>query len=326
VAAVSVGGLTATFQSRQTVGGIDTVTFRVAGTAAASGTWFINFETGTQIVATGSSVWAAQLFHRLDAAPNPPVSHQLHIQGRTSAGVASGAIVQADITPTGSLARATLAGAIGASAQRVTSAYQATVSNGLAYDWTITMGWPGLELGAFASTPILPPAASPAATTRGRDIASATLTGLGLAATGAGTILFAGVLPQAAPAGSNQTLFQIDDGTDNNRIVVRNLAGGSDVEVAAVLAGTPTTAALGTMVAGTRFRLAISPDGAGNVVFSWNGGAAGTVAGAPTSGLTTLRLGDNASGTLSMFGEADTLTTLTAATAAAALPALVPAA
>ena len=116
---------------------------------------------------------------------------------------------------------------------------------------------PQLELGSFASSPILPPAGSPQATTRGADLVSAILTTLGIRPTGACTLLLTGMLPQAAPAGAAQSLAQLDSGSDASAIVFDNAAGGSTLRVAGQT--------LGTMTAGTPFRIAASIDGAGRV-------------------------------------------------------------
>ena len=173
-----------------------------------------------------------------------------------------------------------------------------------AADITFRLSWPQLEQGAFASSAILPPVGTPGASTRGADLVSASLASLGIGGNGACTVLWSGMIPQAAPSGADQTIIQIDDGTPNNRYLLRNNGGGSNVAVFRVTGGTGTGAAVaGALTAGTPFRVGVAIDGAGRVAASMNGGAAVNHTGGPTSGLTTLRLGAETSGALAMFGE-----------------------
>lgn len=64
------------------------------------------------------------------------------------------------------------------------------------------------------------------------------------------------------------------------------------------------------MTPGSAFRAGLALDGAGRISGSFNGGAAQVVTGGPASGLTTLRLGNNAIGGTAMFGEVGALTVL----------------
>ena len=163
---------------------------------------------------------------------------------------------------------------------------------------------PQAENAAFASTPILPPVGTPGASTRGADLVSATLASLGIGANGACTILWSGALPQAAPSGAPQWIAQVDDGTDLNRFYVRNNGGGAVVTAGRALAAAGADAAsAGTMTPGAPFSLGLSIDGSGRLASCMNGGVVQVVSGGPSSGLTTLRLGINASGGDAMFGE-----------------------
>jgi len=158
------------------------------------------------------------------------------------------------------------------------------------------------ELGAFASTPILPAVGTPAASTRGADLVSATLASLGIGANGACTVLGTAMLPQASPAAGSFTLFSISDGTANNRIFVRD-NNSTNLLLWRVAGGAASNASAGSYTAGTVFRFGASIDGAGRVAFSNNGGTAATVTGAPTSGLGTLNVGNGVAGTEAFYGE-----------------------
>ena len=188
----------------------------------------------------------------------------------------------------------------------------------------LRIGWPQAEIGAFASSPILPAVGAPAASTRGADMVSATLAGLGIAPGGACTVLWAGMIPQNAPSGADQMLMQIDNGTDTNRFRIRNLAGGATLVAGRVTGGTAADAtSLGSMIAGTAFRAGITIDGAGRIAACMNGGAVQAVTGGPTSGLTTFRVGGNAGGTAPFFGEVAGLSVLPFTLPDTALPAAV---
>jgi hypothetical protein len=167
---------------------------------------------------------------------------------------------------------------------------------------TLDAAWAQMEAAAFASSVILPPVGAPAASTRGADIVTATLASLGVPASGACTVLWSGMIPQAAPSGVNQTIARLDDGTASNAFALRNEAGGSVVGVLRVAGGAASGNAVGTMTPGAPFRAGFAIDGAGRIAGSFNGGVAVALTGGPTSGLTTFALGNTLSGS-QLFGE-----------------------
>ena len=57
------------------------------------------------------------------------------------------------------------------------------------------------------------------------------------------------------------------------------------------------------MTPGVPFRVALAPDGWGGVRAALNGGTSVWLWGAPASGLTTLRIGNNVAGTAALNGE-----------------------
>ena len=287
------------------VDGVQTVTLRFTGTATGTSIQ-MSFEPITQVVATPSSIWSASVFQRQEAAPAPPSSHRLQILNRNSGGtLLAGSPGAASFTPGAALQRTVLTGTLSSDVNvaRVNAQYSALLTSGQAYDWTITLGWPQLEQAGFASTPVLPPAGAPAASTRGADLVTAPLVGLGIGGAGASTLLWSGVLAQAAPAGVAQAILALDDGTANNRFALVNAAGGASLVAERALAGAVASAALGTHTPGAALRLGMAVDGAGRLAVSLNGGAAVVVTGGPAAGLTTLRLGNLATGAAAMFGE-----------------------
>ncbi|MDO9502633.1 hypothetical protein [Falsiroseomonas sp.] len=174
---------------------------------------------------------------------------------------------------------------------------------------TYDVAWPQLEAGSFASTTVLPPTATPAASTRGADLVSAPLASMGIGGTGACTVLWSGMMPQLAGPSFSQEVFDIDGGSIGNRYSLRLPAGGSASVTLLNLTGGVSGGAqtVGSIAAGTPFRVGMSIDGTGRAAVSLNGAAAGAASGGPTSGMTTLRIGNNASGSAPMFGEVGTI-------------------
>jgi hypothetical protein len=167
------------------------------------------------------------------------------------------------------------------------------------------------EQGPFASTPILPPVGAPAASTRGTDILTAPLPALGIADSGACTVLWRGVF-NATNFGDSQTIVGIDNGADNRCDLRVSLAGIPTV--IRVTGGALATSAFGitAVTPGATVRAGMTIDGAGRVAAFYDGFASGAVqavTGGPTSGLTTFRHGTS-QGARPLWGETHTLTVL----------------
>lgn len=189
----------------------------------------------------------------------------------------------------------------GATTGRAGSQMGWTPQIGVAIDATFRIGAPQLELGAFASTPILPPAGAPAVATRGADLVTAPLANLNIAAGGPATVLVRARMPVAfGTSGVEHTLVQVDDGTENNRFALLNTSG-TNVSVQRVLAGAASSASLGNMTPGTAFRAGFTISG-GRMAGSLDGATVIAVTGGPTTGLTTIRIGANVTGGLALFG------------------------
>lgn len=293
-------GLTTTVVGVGTEDGINYVDVQFSGTPTSTGTVQINHIT-TNPAAIDGQVWTYSLFSRL-------VGGSLTNVGNAVLALALGTT---NVNVNYTLSSDPLAGqrraATGTAAGGTTVAngrWRCNVTSGLAVDFTVRLGWPQLELGAFASSPILPPVGSPGASTRGADVLTATLSSLGIVANGSCAIWGTAMIPQNAPTGVNQALFQIDDGSDSNRFMLRNVGGGATIVPAQVVSGTTTDgASAGSMTAGTLFRWGATINSAGRMAVSIDGGAVVAVTGGPTSGFTTLRLGNNFSGTAPLFGE-----------------------
>jgi len=295
-----------------TVNGVTCLRLRIVGTATASASAFLFLETTTGIAAATGQTWTQSVFLRLQASAGAVPAVQLRPISRTSAGAQLTAFSGTSRTLTAALTRfaatVTIADAT-AGAVQPTLAFP--IVTGTTYDATIDVGWPQMEQGGFASTPIVPVAGVSVSSTRGAELVTASLALLAIGGTGACTVLWGGVIPQAAGT-APQTLFQVDAG-DGNRFILMNDVGGSSIVIARSLAGSVVAATAGTMVAGTAFRTGITLNGNGRAAASVNGAAAVAVTGGPTGGLTTLRLGNNAASDAAMFGETRVLRVLSRA-------------
>lgn len=195
-----------------------------------------------------------------------------------------------------------------------------TVANGQTTDAVIGVALLGEETAPFASTPIFPPAGSPAAATRLADSLSGGLASIGVNPALGFTLVGRVVIPQSAPASADQMIWQVDDGTNTNRYAFLNVAGGNSVQTRI---GATTGGALFTMTPGTSFSYAASVDVvAGTISVSVNGGTVVTQSGGPTSGLTTLRFGNNATPANNLFGSMQTQRLILSPVATGNLPAL----
>ncbi len=171
---------------------------------------------------------------------------------------------------------------------------------------------------AFPSSAMLA-TTEPNAATRGQDNLTSSFSTL--FPSGVGTVLLSVVLPFTA-VGTDQVLIDINDGSTNNRIRARNVAGGNTIVVGRTISGINTDATtIGSMTPGTLFRMGLTFDGS-TLVANFNGGANQLVTGLP-SGLTTLRIGNNSLGTAPMFGEVGYVDTLPYSIPPAGLPAAV---
>lgn len=324
----SLNGITATVIGAASHAGMGGVEIEFTGTATAGANLFVNFETSTGVAAAPGQVWCGSVWHRVSSGSYNGGAPILRIVERDSAGAGLANHNTSVAAPGAALQRAVgVSGSFGASAGRVSHALGLVFGTGVTANCRVQLLWPQLELATFASTPVLPPAGTLAASTRGADIVAAGLAALGVAASGACTLLWSGMLPQAAGGAAAQNLLELSDGTLNNRVLALNPAGGSLVRLQRVAAGAAASQDAGSMTAGSPFRIGLALDGAGRAALSLNGSAAVAVTGAPASGLTTLRLGDNAAGTAPMFGETlllrllpETLSDTALATAVAGLP------
>ncbi|SUE43657.1 hypothetical protein [Roseomonas gilardii] len=166
----------------------------------------------------------------------------------------------------------------------------AYVPSGVAMNFTLRVSLPQMEQAAFATTPVLPPAGSRVAQARAADQILCQPVG----GYGGGTLLIAASLPQATPAGQPQGLWQVDDGTDANRLILRSTGTTLTAEIErGGASGAVMT--LGSIVPGAAFRAAFAW-AAGSQAACMSGGAVQTAAATLPAGLARLLPGHGSGG------------------------------
>jgi hypothetical protein len=124
-----------------------------------------------------------------------------------------------------------------------------------------------------------------------------TLASLGIGGAGRCTI-FGEATITTVGSGAEQVVVQVDDGTNANRFYTRNPGVGGSFTIIRALASATATNTPGSLTSGVAFRFALAINGDGSIRGSLNGSAVGTVVGGPSSGLTTLRIGCSATGSV----------------------------
>lgn len=247
----------------------------------------------TTIAASAGQAWTGSFFARLVAGSLTNVSAvQIAVVFFDGAGGTGNVLANnlAAFTPTAAgLALQRIAGTFTAPAgtQSVQLRFRFTTTG--AYDFTVRLGWPQLEQGAFASSPTLPAVGSPAASTRSADaVTLPTLAPWFNAAEG--TLVAAG----STSASGTAPLASLDDNTAAERIEL--LTSGADPRFI-VTDGNVSQADLdaGAVAAGVGFILA----GAYRVdsfAAALDGGAALTDTAGTVPAVDRLRIGSDQAG------------------------------
>jgi hypothetical protein len=185
----------------------------------------------------------------------------------------------------------------GATVAFISPYLQFTTTVGAAVNFTLRIGAPQLELGAFLTSLILPAAGTPAASTRASDIAVMPLGPL--ASANAYSMAVEASLPQLEAA----SLMSVDDSTGNNRSILSTAANGTALAQTLSSFGGLNSYSVppANLYVPGIIKLALAQSETLSVAL--NGGAAAVVA-APILpvGITTLRFGRNVTGSAQMNG------------------------
>ena len=282
----TVDGLAREIVSASVQNGITYVDIRYSGTSGALGnSTLVTQESNTQISAANAQTWTASAYVSLVGGSLANVtSLNIAIRYNDAAG-ASLTNQNVAITPTASATRVTNTfTAANASTAFVNMSFVANFADNSAVDFTLRIGLPQLEQGAFA-TSVIPTTTT--ALTRSADVA---FTPVGAWFNSAAGTLFSEYVNVTTATGS---LFAFDDGTANNRIIQftnlgttptgRVVTGG--VEQVSLGAGVVTVNTIG------KFAFAYATN---DFAVSVNGAPVGTdTSGTVPTGMTTARLGVN---------------------------------
>jgi len=286
-------GLSLAVAATGTFNGINYVDLAVSGTASASGQIFISPEATTQIVAASGQTWATSWYFSLVAGSVSSAglsSQRYDITGRDAGGVTQETFSFTYVPTSAALntqrvsSSATLANA---GTVRINTAFRIDVANGAVISFTLRIGLPQLELGAFA-TSVIPTTTT--ALTRAADVASVnTLSPWFNATTGT---LFVEASPQASNVGG----FNLAElSTDvSNRIGLFKLTSTGNASLAVLVGGaTQASTNSGAWTATGKFAGAYATD---DFASSLNGSAAATDTSGTVPSVTTLTLGRRADG------------------------------
>lgn len=230
-------GVTRTI-STGTQNGIDYVEFNYTGTPNATGSLQLRNDPITQITAASGQTWTYSAFVSNPSAVGA-TNIRLALLGVNGVGVQQEATTGATFVSDTAFSRRTLTFALAnAATVAVSGDVRVSFTSGVPVNFTIRIGWPQLELGAFATSPIR---TTTIAATRAADAITATTA----PAFGSACTAFAQAKPTSPNSNSLvQFLVALSDGTVNNRLrisrtaTVGNVAG--DITVGAVTQTAPS--------------------------------------------------------------------------------------
>jgi hypothetical protein len=164
----SLTGLTRQVVGTGTEAGVSYIDVRLSGTPSAAGNYFLQFDTNTAVAALNGQTWTSSLFNKLASGSLSGVTEiRLATSQRDGSGNDLGSAYNV-FAPSATMTRSThtLTNSSASTAFELT--YVQFVLSGAAIDFTIRLGLPQLEQGAFATSPI---PTTTAAATRAADVA-----------------------------------------------------------------------------------------------------------------------------------------------------------
>ena len=208
--AFSLNGLVAEVIGTGTEKGVEYVDLKFSGTATATSSAFIRFESLTQITASQNEVWSGSVYMKYtDQTANPDLV-RLGILQYDSTPTFLKSDVQS-VTPTTTLTRFKQEDVTidNASVASITSAVLFGITNAQAYDFTIRFGLPQLEEGEHASSVIK---TSGTSVTRNKDDISKLSASTYIGQT-AGTVYVEATIDNII---SGNNIITVSDGSDDN--------------------------------------------------------------------------------------------------------------
>jgi hypothetical protein len=284
-----IGTLTQEVVAIGTSNGIAYVDVKYSGTSSNTGFRIFTETTGQTTASTGQ-VWTASLYAALLSGSTGLTSLSCDIVGRANTGAIIETPGSISIIPTTTLTRYAVTGTLAqASTVSVQQAITINYLSGVVVDFTLRIGLPQLELGAFA-TSVIP--TSTAAATRNADVAS--ITGANFSSwyrQDEGTVYCQGLIPPGLS--SFPTFHNVSDASANNNFGQYAHTSGlyANLRTGNVSQGDPGVQI--SPVVGAAYRLSTG-FATNNLRTAWNGtiGTPDTLASMPTA-LSELRIGAN---------------------------------
>lgn len=211
-------GISSEIAGTGTENGITYIDIRFTGTCTANVSFSVVFETGSGISAAPSEAWTSSAYVKLQAGSLNGSTYQIFVNEYNSTPAFLRNTFSSTITPTtANLATQRNAFTIttGASTAYVQPVVAPGFVSGLTYDFTLRIGMPQCEKGAFATSVI---STSTAAATRSADVASVNTLSPWYNAS-AGT-LYAEWVTAANDASNNRGITALDDDSNNNRVAM----------------------------------------------------------------------------------------------------------
>jgi hypothetical protein len=201
-----------------TESGITYIDLRFTGTASATFGFSVNTDSGTAAAASASQAWTGSSYLKLAAGSLNGATVQIVINEYSSVPAFLRNTFSSTIIPTtANLAtqRSALSVTTGASTASVQQAFSVGFTNGATYDFTLRIGLPQLELGAFA-TSVIPTTTT--ALTRNADVANMTGTNFSSWYNQSSGSMFVEFSLSQPASGGNQFLVRASDNTYNNSV------------------------------------------------------------------------------------------------------------
>lgn len=281
----AVSGVAHSVLTVGSLNGIDYIDVRVAGTPDETAEGILcAFESNAQIAGKPTEVWTNSLFasHYDGSLLNTQISIGLAEFSSVNELLRT---TVSQIAPGASLRRHEHRVTLGPSCDTIRPQIMYDATRGVAIDFTLRIGWPQLELGSFATSPIR---TTGVAATRAADVVT-----IAFAGGGPGSV----VVSARTPSGiGTQTVWSWDDGTSENRIrVYRNFS--CEVHCVVTVGGVDQVDLnLGVVVANTSFKAGFAW-AENDFAASLNGATVvSATGGSVPRGLTTIRPGSDISG------------------------------
>jgi len=214
------GGLTETITGVGTVNGMDYIDIRLSGTP--TGTSYVRyFDSTTQVTAAATEVWTGSFYTSLVDGSLSNLTFRSGMVARTAAGVF---VANNNITevPTANLRRVTNTYTMPATTERVQFGFLLTLTVGVAVDATFRIVAPQLELGNSASTFVPTSTIAVARSADRHEVTGSNFSSIWPILEGSIVVDFLGhdVL-------ASKNVFDISDGTSNERINVATTSGSA---------------------------------------------------------------------------------------------------